>query len=338
MEVSIVILNWNGKYYLEKFLPSVVEHSQNIADIYVADNASSDDSLEFLKSKYPEIKTIENDKNYGFAEGYNVALSKVESKYFILLNSDIEVTQNWIGPIIVLMEKDSSIAACQPKILSYKEKNKFEYAGASGGFIDRIGYPFCRGRIFQDLEEDKGQYDQNHEVFWATGACLFIRSELFFKYGGFDVDFFAHMEEIDLCWRLKNYGHKIYCCPQSTIYHIGGGTLPKNNPKKTYLNFKNNMILLLKNLPGDKVVKVFAFRVSLDLIAALKFLFEGHFADFVAVFKAYFVFYKSLNHNLKKRKQQPQNEVSYIYKGSIVSEHYICRVKQFSKLKRKFNS
>ena len=249
MKVAVVILNWNGKSFLEKFLPSVFACNSSYAEIIVADNASTDDSVSFLKSKYPQIKIIQNSSNGGFAKGYNDALKLVEAEYYVLLNSDVEVTPNWIDSVIQLMDTDKSIAACQPKIRAFDDKKSFEYAGAGGGFIDKYGYPFCRGRILDTLEEDKGQYNDVREVFWATGACLFVRSECYHKVNGFDEDFFAHMEEIDLCWRLKNLGYKIMYSPNSTVFHVGGGTLNKTSPKKTYLNFRNNLILLCKNHP-----------------------------------------------------------------------------------------
>ncbi len=331
-KVAVVILNWNGRKFLEEFLPSVIEHSANDSDIIIADNASTDDSVDFLEKNFPQVKIIVNDQNYGFAEGYNMALAKVEAEYFILLNSDIEVTSNWINPVIELMDNNPDIGACQPKIRSFHDRDRFEYAGASGGYIDRLGYPFCRGRIFQFIEKDHGQYDDNREVFWATGACLFVRAELFMKYGGFDSDFFAHMEEIDFCWRLKNYGYKIFVCPASTVYHIGGGTLPKASYKKTYLNFRNNLTLLYKNLPNRRKKRVFLMRCILDGIASFKFLLEGHIQDFYAVSRAYGSFYRTLYKTRLKRKKLIQNKVSMIYSGSIVVDHYIRKVNKFSKL------
>ena len=303
MRVAVVILNWNGKKFFEKFLPSLLENSSNKADIIVADNASSDGSADYLKSNFPAVRIIQHDKNFGFAKGYNLALAQVEADYYILLNSDIEVTPNWIQPVIDLMESDASIAACQPKIRSYDEPQKFEYAGAAGGFIDKYGYPFCRGRMFLSIEEDDGQYDDTIEIFWATGACMFVRASLFHKFGGLDEDFFAHMEEIDFCWRLKNEGYKIMYCPQSVVYHIGGGTLPKISWRKTYLNFRNNCILLYKNLPDNLLLEVFAKRLVLDGIAAMKFLITAGFKDFFAVSKAHFSFYSSLSKTRQKRKK-----------------------------------
>ncbi len=331
-KTAVVILNYNGKKFLEDFLPTVIDKSKDVADIWVADNNSSDGSVELLKSKFPEVNLIVNKVNGGYATGYNLALKQIEAEYYILLNSDIEVTDNWIEPVIELMDSDKNIAACQPKIRSFYEKDKFEYAGASGGFIDKYGYPFCRGRLFQSLETDTGQYNDAVEVFWASGACMFVRAELFHKHGGLDDDFFAHMEEIDLCWRLKNYGHKIMVCPSSTVFHVGGGTLPKNSPRKTYLNFRNNFSLLYKNLPANRLFQVFALRLLLDGVAGIKFLLEGGFQDFLAVIKAHFYFYRNIGKLRNKRKKLKQGKVSQIYDGNIVVEHYLKRKNRFSDL------
>jgi len=274
------------------FLPSVLLHSQAYAEVIVADNASTDGSVDFLKEAFPQVRIIQNNQNGGFAQGYNDALKQVEAEYFILLNSDIEITENWIQPVIALMDSDPQIAACQPVIRSYHHREKFEYAGAAGGFIDAYGYPFCRGRIFQYLEEDHGQYDNPVEVFWATGACMFVRADVFEKFGGFDVDFFAHMEEIDFCWRVKHEGYKIMVCPQSKVFHIGGGTLPKQSSFKTYLNMRNNISMLYKNLPSERLLPVFAARLILDGVAAFKFLVDGGFDDFWAVVRAHMSFYR----------------------------------------------
>ncbi len=332
-KTAIVILNWNGKKFLEKFLPFVIQYSRGDAEIIIADNASSDDSLTFMQTNYPEIRIIKNPENGGFSKGYNDALAQVEAEYYVLLNSDIEVTENWIKPIIALMDSDENIAVCQPKLRSYAERNKFEYAGAAGGFIDKYGYPFCRGRLFQSLEVDNGQYDDVCEVFWATGAAMFVRAELYHKFGGLDNDFFAHMEEIDFCWRLKNEGYKIMYCPDSVVYHVGGGTLPKNNARKTYLNFRNNFFLLFKNLPANRLLKVFIFRLFLDSIAGIKFLSEGGFKDLWAVVHAHFSFYASMNKNLKKRRNIRHKKVSKIYNRNIVWRHYVTKKKLFSELK-----
>ena len=332
-KVAVVILNYNGKKFLEQFLPNVIENTDAaLADIVVADNASTDDSVALMKERFPDIRLILNDFNGGFATGYNVALRQIEAEYYVLLNSDIEVTPHWIEPVIELMDADRDIAACQPKILSYYEKEKFEYAGASGGFIDKYGYPFCRGRVFQHLEEDHGQYDEACEVFWATGACLFVRADLYLKHGGLDDSFFAHMEEIDFCWRMKNLGYKIYCCPQSKIYHIGGGTLPKSSARKTYLNFRNNISLLYKNLPLNRVFWVIAYRILLDWVAAVKFLFGASLADFWAVIRAHFAFYRRIPSLRKKRGEILIRQVGQMYQRNIVFENFLRGKKTFVEL------
>jgi GT2 family glycosyltransferase len=336
LKIAIVILNWNGKLFLEKFLPYLVKYNSPDAEIIIADNASADDSVSFLESLYPQIRIIRNSENGGFAKGYNDALKQVDAEYYILLNSDIEVTENWITPIIQLMDADKKIAACQPKIISYHKRDEFEYAGAAGGFIDKYGYPFCRGRIFQSLEKDEKQFDDTVEVFWATGACMFVRAELFQKFGGFDNNFFAHMEEIDFCWRLKNEGYKIMYCSSSSIFHIGGGTLPKNNPQKTYLNFRNNFFLLYKNLPSKRLFPVFFIRLFLDGIAGMKFLFEGDLKDVIAVTRAHFSFYSSLRRLNRERKKIKHSEVSCVYKRSIVFDHYLNKKKSFLQLDKQY--
>jgi len=332
VHIAVVILNWNGKSFLEKFLPSLLANSSKEAEVIVADNASTDDSVLFLRSAYPQIRIIQHDHNFGFAKGYNLALAKVEADYYVLLNSDIEVTPGWIEPVIELMESDSSIAACQPKIRSYYVPQQFEYAGAAGGFIDKYGYPFCRGRFFQSIEEDHGQYDDICEIFWATGACMFVKASLFHQYGGLDEDFFANMEEIDFCWRLKNEGYRIMYCPSSVVYHIGGGTLPKVSWRKTYLNFRNNCNLLYKNLPSNLLLEVFAKRLVLDGIAATKFLVTAGFKDFFAVSKAHFSFYRSLGKTKQKRKKLKQGQVTNIYQKNVVFEYYLRGKKKFTDL------
>lgn len=334
-KVAVVILNWNGRKFLEKFLPSVLANSGDVADIIIADNASTDSSIEFLQDNYPQLRIITNRTNGGFARGYNEALAEVEAEYYVLLNSDIEVTKNWIEPVIKLMESDASIAACQPKLRSFHEREKFEYAGAAGGFIDEYGYPFCRGRIFQHIETDNGQYNDAVEIFWATGACMFVKAELYKQFGGFDEDFFAHMEEIDFCWRLKNGGYKIMYCPDSVVYHVGGGTLPKKSSHKTYLNFRNNLSLLYKNLPSHLLLPVFAVRFPLDGIAALKFLIDGGFADFSAVMRAHFYFYRHFFYIRQKRNKITQSMAHGIYKGNLVKEFYINKIRLFSQLNPK---
>jgi len=337
MKTAIVILNWNGRKFLEMFLPKVLETSRSIADVYIADNGSEDDSVTFLQNNFPEVKVIENGANLGFATGYNQALRQIEAEYYVLLNSDIEVAEKWIEPIIRLMDGDKTIAACQPKILSYHQRNKFEYAGAAGGFIDRYGYPFCRGRIFQAIEQDTGQYDDVTEIFWATGACLFVRADLYHMAGGLDDDFFAHMEEIDLCWRLKHLGYKIMYCGESTIYHIGGGSLDKSAPRKTYLNIRNNSTLLYKNLLKNELYPVFLARFFLDLMAAFKFLIDGGFKHFAAVARAHIGFYFSYKKNRLKRSRIDHRQVSQIYQGNIAIDHFFGRKKKFSQLnQRKF--
>jgi GT2 family glycosyltransferase len=333
-KIAVVILNYNGKAFLEKFLPGVIEFSSKEAEIWVADNNSLDGSVDILCEKFPSVKLIENKYNGGFATGYNLALKQIKADYYILLNSDIEVTQNWINPVIELMESDEKIAVCQPKILSYYQQDEFEYAGASGGFIDRFGYPFCRGRVFQSIEKDEGQYNEPIEVFWATGACLFVKAKIYHDAGGLDDDFFAHMEEIDLCWRLKNEGYRIMVCPASKVYHVGGGTLPKHSALKTYLNFRNNFSLLYKNLPSKYLKRIFLIRFMLDGVAAFKFLLEGGFNDFVAVIEAHVYFYKNIGKLRKKRKQLKQNYVSKLYQRNLVFDHYFLGKKKFSDLKK----
>ncbi len=303
-----------------------------MAEVWVADNCSNDGSLVLLKDKFPEVKLIVNPLNGGFATGYNQALQQIEADYYVLLNSDIEVTPNWITPVIDLMETDELIAACQPKIRSFQAKEKFEYAGASGGFIDKYGYPFCRGRIFQHLETDVKQYEDSIEVFWATGACMFVRAEIFHNLDGLDDDFFAHMEEIDFCWRAKNLGYRIMVNPKSVVYHIGGGTLPKSSARKTYLNFRNNFVLMYKNLPANRLFKVFIARLFLDGVAAIKFLAQGGFSDFVAVIKAHFYFYAHFSYLQQKRKNLQQKKVGGIYNGNIAFDHYLWRKKKYSDL------
>lgn len=331
-KVAVVILNWNGKEILKTFLPSVINYSSE-AELIIVDNGSTDDSLLFLKQEYPQLRIIDNKQNYGFAGGYNKALEEVEADYYVLLNSDVEVSPNWISPIIELMESDTKIACCQPKLLSYLEKNKFEYAGGAGGFIDHLGYPFCRGRVFNHLEEDKGQYDDNKEIFWATGAAIFVRASIYKEFGGLDNDFFAHQEEIDFCWRVKNAGYKVYYCSKSVCYHLGGGSLNKTSPFKTFLNFRNNLYLLYKNLPLKKRKRVFFMRFFLDIVASISFLLQGKLGEFNAVYKAYIEFAKTKNKIKQKRKPIINNNIKEIYKGSIVFSYYIKKKKRYSQLK-----
>lgn len=335
-KTAVVILNWNGirHKHLSTFLPNVIKHTASDAEIIVADNNSTDNSVVWMKENHPELRLIQNTSNAGFASGYNLALNEIEADYYVLLNSDIEVSENWIKPVIELMEGDHSIAACQPKILNQNKelRDEFEYAGAAGGFMDKYGYPFCRGRLFQQLEKDHGQYNDIHEIFWASGACMFVRATVYHQLGGLDDDFFAHMEEIDLCWRMKNEGHKIMYCGQSTVYHVGGGTLPKKYPKKTYLNFRNNLSLLFKNLPGNRLMKVYIARIFLDSIAALKFLAGGSFMSFIAVTRAHFSFLRNYKQIMKKRNKTEHKNVSCIYNGNIAFDHYLKGKKIFSEL------
>jgi len=337
IRISVIILNWNGKHFLEKFLPSVVKHSSlPDVEIVVADNGSTDDSVEFLENQYPKITLLKFDRNFGFAEGYNRALQQIESEYYVLLNSDVEVTGTWIQPIIQLMDSDKKIAACMPKIRDFNNRKSFEYAGASGGFIDRYGYTFCRGRIFNIIEEDNKQYDDTREVFWASGASLFIRADAFHQAGGLDGKFFAHMEEIDLCWRLKNRGFRISSSGQSLVYHVGGGALPMNHPRKTYLNFRNNLYLLYKNLPAQHFKRTMLSRLLLDIIAAVKFLFSLEFSNFLSVFRAHISFFSSLPRLKTDRQENLKKAVTFqhpeIYPHSIVIDFFIRSKKRFSDL------
>jgi GT2 family glycosyltransferase len=283
--IAVVILNFNGAEMLRAFLPSVVDYSPE-AEVIVADNCSTDASAQVMREEFPTVRYIQLEKNYGFADGYNRALAQVEAEYFLLLNSDVEVTQGWLAPMLEYMDSHPDVAACQPKLLSYKNKKEFEYAGACGGFIDKYGYPYCRGRIFDTVEEDKGQYDSVAELFWATGAALMIRAEDYRAAGGLDGTFFAHMEEIDLCWRLRSRGRGIVCIPQSCVYHVGGATLNKSNPRKTYLNFRNNLLMLYKNLPENELRHVMFVRALLDYVAAFKSLLSGDAAGCRAVLQA----------------------------------------------------
>jgi GT2 family glycosyltransferase len=301
-KVAVVILNWNGLKFLQQFLPSVLQSTWPDLQVIVGDNGSTDGSVEFLKATYDnKVTVLQNDQNYGYTGGYNRVINQVDADYYILLNSDIQVTPGWIEPVIAQMEGDANISAAAPKIKSYERKNYFEHAGAAGGFIDQLGYPFCRGRLFYEVEEDLGQYDQSGEIFWASGAALFIRSNCWHEVGGFDERFFAHMEEIDLCWRLKNIGYKIMYCAQSTVYHVGGGTLNAENPFKTYLNFRNNLWLIKKNVPAMRSTYVIGLRMWLDLIALLRFIGEGKRKDAWAVSKAHQSFVRSLFRKVAKK-------------------------------------
>lgn len=332
-EVAIVILNWNGRHFLEKFLPSVTRSDYPHKCIIVADNASTDDSVIFLQQHYPFIGIIQNPVNEGFAKGYNRALKQVKSDYYILLNSDVEVTENWIQPIINLMESDKSIAACQPKILSYNNRRIFEYAGASGGWIDNFGYPFMRGRIFDVCETDKGQYDNAQPCFWASGAALFIKADAYHLMGGMDEYFFAHQEEIDLCWRLQLLGYKIFVQPASVVYHVGGGTLPRGNSRKAYLNFRNNLIMMHKNLSFIEALWKIPFRLLLNGIAACKSLVQGDPGYFLAIMKAHGGYFSWMFHEKKAAPASKQNNsLTGWYHGSVVWDHFIKKRKTFSEI------
>lgn len=339
-KVAVVILNYNGRTFLEKFLPTVILNSKPHA-VYVADNGSTDNSLEYLKTNFNTVTLINNGGNYGYAEGYNRALKQIDADLFILLNNDVEVTENWIEPVLHLMQNNESIAACQPKLLDYKNKNTFEYAGAGGGYIDKYGYPFCRGRVFNTLEVDDNQYNSSAEVFWASGACLFVKAKPFWEVGGLDNDYFAHMEEIDLCWRIKNLGYKVVVEPTSIVYHVGGGTLNKLSSRKTFLNFRNNLITLTKNHPPKFLFFKILFRLILDGVAAFKFLFDGQPKHFFAVIKAHFSFYYFLPSTLGKRKKLKQIpsfkfNISQIYNGNVVYEYFLKGKKKFTQLHKGF--
>ncbi|BDD03215.1 glycosyltransferase family 2 protein [Aureibacter tunicatorum] len=325
-KAAIIILNFNGKHFLEKFLPSVMEHS-GIAEVIVADNKSTDHSVQFLQNSYPEIRIIQNPVNGGFAKGYNDALKEVESKYYILLNSDVEVSEKWIEPILKLMDSDEQIAACQPKILSFKNKSHLEYAGAAGGFIDILGYPFCKGRIFDTVEEDQPEFNKTYPIFWASGAALFIRSEIYHAIEGFDEDFFAHMEEIDLCWKINRLGKKIYYCGESKVYHVGGGTLPMGNPRKTYLNFKNSLITLYTNSRYSDLFWKIPLRFAFDLLAIFKFLFSFDIGSIKAILQADWDFLTSRKEIRGKRNnflnKYPIVNSPYQYNGFIVLDYFL---------------
>lgn len=330
IKTAIVILNWNGRKYLEQFLPTLLQRIPDDAEVIIADNASSDDSISFLQTHYPHLRLIQHLENGGFSKGYNEALQQIDATYYCLLNSDIEVAEKWVEPIVEMLDSDFNIAVVQPKILDFQQRNKFEYAGASGGFMDRWGYPFCRGRVFDTLEEDHGQYDNSIEIFWATGAAMFVRSDIYHQLGGLDEDFFAHMEEIDFCWRVKNWGYKIMVQPQSVVYHIGGGTLPKNNAFKTFLNFRNNLFLLLKNLPSRKLFPTFCFRFLMDNLAAFVFLLQGNKKDFLSVYKAWKAFFQHYQVIKNKRDKEKIGAFAFLYKHSIVFIYNVLRKKRYN--------
>lgn len=329
MKVAVVILNWNGRKLLEEFLPSVVLHSPQ-ASIVVADNASTDDSVAYLQTHFPSVQIIQNSTNLGFAQGYNEALRYVDADVYALVNSDIEVTQNWLIPVIEAFNADDSTAIVQPKIRDFRYRDRFEYAGAAGGFLDKFGYPFCRGRIFETLETDQGQYDDDCDIFWASGACFFIRSEIYHKLGGFDIDFFAHQEEIDLCWRAKNHGYSVRYIAGSVVYHIGGATLQQGHPRKTYLNFRNSLLMLHKNLPTGNRYSILFQRLVLDGIAGIQFLFRGMPRHTMAIINAHFGFYKLMKSNALKR--DAHQEQQYFKIKSIVWSYYLKGKKFYTTL------
>jgi GT2 family glycosyltransferase len=335
-KVSIVIINFNGRNYLEQFLPSLVGGGYPNQELVVADNASTDDSVSFLQEFYPQVRIVLLDRNYGFAGGYNRALKQVKADYYVLLNSDVEVTPGWVGPVIELMESDKTIGACQPKLRSYREKDHFEYAGAAGGWMDSLGYPFARGRIFDYCEKDEGQYDRAERIFWASGAAMFVRPELYHSLEGLDEYFFAHMEEIDFCWRLQLAGYSIYACPQSVVYHMGGGTLPKGNERKVFLNFRNNLIMLAKNLPKRQSLWKIPLRFVLDNISAWKSLLGGEGIYFLAVLEAHLAFIKWLFFKQGKSvfPGKRKERLSGWYLHSVAWKHFVRGKKTFSEIVR----
>lgn len=327
-KIAVVILNWNGVQLLEQFLPSVIQYSAE-ADIYVADNASTDDSISFVEQHFPTVKIVKNTGNYGFAKGYNEALQHIDAELYALVNSDIEVTENWLNPILETFEKEPKTAIIQPKLLNFKNKEYFEYAGAAGGFLDKYGYPYCRGRIFETIEKDNGQYNDSCEITWASGACFFIRSKVYHELKGFDGDFFAHQEEIDLCWRAKNRGYTIKYNPNSVVYHVGGATLQQGNPKKTFLNFRNSLLMLVKNLPKESLYSVLFTRMLLDGVAGFHFILQGKFKHCIAILKAHISFYRLFSNTYKKRDIFQSKE--YYKLKSIVISYYMKNGKVFAK-------
>lgn len=339
-KVAVVILNWNGKAWLEKFLPSVTEYSRNPDyEVVVVDNGSTDDSLTFLTTRYPQVRQVTLPVNHGFAEGYNLALKQVEAQYYLLLNSDIEVTPQWLEPLVAHMDTYADVGACMPKVRAYHQKNTFEYAGAAGGFIDKYGYPFCRGRVLNVIEEDKGQYNTTIDVFWATGACMLVRSELYHRLGGFDADFFAHMEEIDFCWRVKQQGYRISCVPQSVVYHVGGATLSYNTPRKLYLNHRNSLYMLYKNLPRKAFRRRMLARMLLDGLSGVMYLFSGQLKYFIALLEAHRGYYRHkavLKEKRRKLKAEVLTDVvDSIYPNSLVWKFFIARKRTYASLMEK---
>ena len=332
MKVAIVILNWNGKKLLEQFLPSIVRFSSELADIYVADNASTDASVSFVKQHFPSVNIVENAINGGYAKGYNDALQSIQADIYCLINSDVEVTEGWLEPVLKVFETENNTAIIQPKILDFKDKSKFEYAGAGGGFIDLYGYPYCRGRVFNHLETDSGQFDDATKIFWASGACFFIRSEVYDALGGFDEDYFAHQEEIDLCWRTQNEGFEIQYIGTSAVYHVGGATLQESNPRKTFLNFRNSLLSIIKNVPKQWFLFVVFSRLILDGIAGVKFLFELRPIHTWAILKAHISVYANFYKFLKKRRKL-QKKYEYNLHTSIVWQYFVLRRRTFKELR-----
>ncbi|MCE2612246.1 glycosyltransferase family 2 protein [Flavobacteriaceae bacterium D16] len=330
MKLAVVILNWNGQTLLERYLPVVLEHSKE-AKIVVADNASTDDSIAYLQENHPEVEIVHNPENWGFAKGYNEALKSVDADLYCLLNSDVEVTPGWLEPVLAFFKEHKDAAIIQPKIRDLLKRDYFEYAGAAGGFLDQLGYPFCRGRIFQALEKDEGQYNEASEIFWATGACMFIKRQVFEELGGFDEDYFAHQEEVDLCWRAHNKGYKVFYVPGSHVYHLGGSTLSNMNPKKTYLNFRNSLFSITKNLPGRVAVTIIFCRLFLDGVAALRFIFQLKLKHCFAILRAHLSFYRQFR--IMFRKREKSEFVSKYYETkSIVWSHYVNHIRKFSDL------
>jgi len=329
MKIAVVILNWNGKELLAQFLPSVVAYSGE-AEVYVADNASTDDSVHFVQTHFPSVKIIQNKQNFGFAQGYNAALKAVDADIYALVNSDVEVTENWLKPILETFTNEPQTAIIQPKIRDYKNKDYFEYAGAAGGFIDKYGYPFCRGRIFETIEKDTQQYNDDCEIFWASGACFFIRRSVYNELGGFDADFFAHQEEIDLCWRAFNKGHRAKYIAHSVVYHVGGATLQQGHPRKTFLNFRNSLLMLTKNLPQSALVKILLARLVLDAVAGIQFITKGKIRHCWAIVRAHFSFYALFPKTVQKR--NPSQLPNYYALKSIVYSYYLKKVTSFNRL------
>ncbi len=334
MKIAVVILNWNGEQLLAQFLPSILEHSSGLATVYLADNNSSDNSIAFVQKHFPEVRIVKNSENGGYAKGYNDALKDIEAELYCLINSDVEVTSGWLTPVLEAFDSEPDVAAIQPKILDYKAKESFEYAGAAGGFSDALGYLYCRGRLFSSLEVDQNQYDQALDIHWASGACFFIRASIFHKLEGFDESFFAHQEEVDLCWRIRNAGYRITVVPQSIVYHVGGATLSVLNPKKTYLNFRNSLFTLTKNLPSNRLIFILFLRLCLDGFAAVKFLFEGKPKHCWAVFKAHLHFYQKYSQYHKKRTEQGQKQPQYYHIRSVVWKYFVLGKRKFSDLNK----